>query len=268
VLAVRKRLSAGVRVRFALTLDDLALRVIAVATERAAPSLDEFCARLSLDDLYLATACARDESAAWEEFAGRFFAFIREFARGTVRDPIATDTADQVIADLWQRKKIARYEGRSRLRTWLGAVVAHAALNAGARERSHEPLEEAGLDAAAPTAPAEAETGAGGAVGGVLVEALEKVAAEDRLVLLLYYEEELTLERIAGGLGISIAGVSRRLKRARERVRASMDAIAGLRYGMSADGLRHGVDLARVEFDLAAALGGRAAAKRNAKRGV
>jgi RNA polymerase sigma factor (sigma-70 family) len=265
---VRKRLASSVRVRFAATLDALAARIVDLARGHGTPP-EDFAARLSLDDLYLATACAGDEAAAWEEFGDRFFRFIRDFARRTVREPLAVDTADQVIADLWQRKKIARYEGRSTLRTWLGAVVAHAALNAGARERVGVPLDSPRSQAAAARMVADPHAGAGVDVARMVIEALRDVPTEDRLVLLLYYEQELTLEQIGRGLGLSIAAVSRRLKRARERVRASLDVVAGARFGTSADGLRRGVDLGRVEYDLAAALGGRqAAAKGNDKRGV
>lgn len=85
--------------------------------------------RLSLDDLYLATACARGDDKAWKECAERYFGFIRDFARRYLPKVEAAELADQVIVDLWERGKMGRYEGRSSLKTWLGAVVAHAALN-------------------------------------------------------------------------------------------------------------------------------------------
>jgi hypothetical protein len=51
-----------------------------------------------------------------------------------------------VIADLWQRGKIARYEGRSTLRTWLGTVVANAAVNASRSRRTVGLHEDAAAD--------------------------------------------------------------------------------------------------------------------------
>src|SRR5207244_7955291 len=45
-------------------------------------------------------------------------------------------SAAELIADLWQHRKIERYEGRSSLRTWLATVVAHAAVNAGKAART------------------------------------------------------------------------------------------------------------------------------------
>ena len=120
-----------VRARFEVDLHVFSTRVQEIAERRqASVSVEAFIGSLCLDDLYLATACAAGDEPAWNEFGARFFAFIRDFARRVIRDPAASDVADAVIADLWQRKKLARYEGRSTLRTWLGAIVAHAAINA------------------------------------------------------------------------------------------------------------------------------------------
>src|ERR1041384_2246805 len=103
--------SARIRVRFGLTAAEFTDRVAVLVTP-AADSLDAFEAaidRLSLDDLYLATACSRGDEA--------HFNFIGRFARRSWREPWASDVGDAVIAELWTRDKMARYEGRSTLRT-------------------------------------------------------------------------------------------------------------------------------------------------------
>jgi hypothetical protein len=134
-----------VHVRFALDASTFTERLLELG--RAAPSdrtPEEHVRRLSLDDLYLASACAQGEESAWEECLARHGDFVRGFARRFLREPAASDVADQVIADLWERRKMARYEGRSALRTWLGAIVAHAALNAVKADRRWLPLEGEG----------------------------------------------------------------------------------------------------------------------------
>ena len=105
-----------VRVRFSLDAEAFADHLAAFAGS-AAPGTppEDHVRRLSLDDLYLAAACARGEDAAWEECIARHGAFIRDFARRFLREPAASDVADQVVADLWQRGKMARYQGRSTL---------------------------------------------------------------------------------------------------------------------------------------------------------
>jgi hypothetical protein len=129
------------QVRFRFAIDANAFADHLAASVPSGTSLEDHARRLSLDDLYLAAACARGEEAAWEECLARHGAFIRDFARRFLREPAASDVADQVVADLWQRGKMARYQGRSTLRTWLGSIVAHAALNAMQAGRRTMPLE-------------------------------------------------------------------------------------------------------------------------------
>src|SRR5438034_4928352 len=129
---------ANVRFRFVLSREDFERRVLNLARQRAPagvlPSL--FAGRLSLDDYYLATACAGGDEEAWAELIAAHRGFVHRFARRILREPEASDLAAELIADLWQHRKIERYEGRSSLRTWLGTVVAHAAVNAGKAART------------------------------------------------------------------------------------------------------------------------------------
>lgn len=53
-----------------------------------------------------------------------------------------------------------------------------------------------------------------------------------------------------------LATLSRRLKRTRQALRTSIDAMSRARAGASADVLRAGLDLGQLDLDLAAALGG------------
>ena len=81
-------------------------------------------------------------------------------------------SAAELIADLWQHRKIERYEGRSSLRTWLATVVAHAAVNAGkaARTRArhaHRRVEEEVGARLARRAQGELEVGAVHGVAGL-----------------------------------------------------------------------------------------------------
>jgi len=249
-----------VRFRFALDAEAFADRVAAFAVA-AAPGTppEEHARRLSLDDLYLAAACAHGEDAAWEECLARHGAFIRDFARRFLKEPAASDVTDQVIADLWERGKMARYQGRSTLRTWLGSIVAHAALNALKAARRTLPLEQeedGGYRSQAPGAP---DTGAGqdrSLLEELVKEAMEGVPAGGKLLLLLYYEQGLTLDEMAAVVGGSKAALSRKLQRTRDELRASIDSISRRRAGSSAASLRAGIDLGRLELDLGRLLGG------------
>ena len=260
--------ASQVRVRFALdasTFTELLLELALAASSDRTP--EEHVRRLSLDDLYLASACAQGEESAWEECLARHGGFVRGFARRFLREPAASDVADQVIADLWERRKMARYEGRSTLRTWLGAIVAHAALNVVKADRRWLPLESEGpgprRQEHSGSRPDVAATEDRSLFESLVREAMEGLPAEDKLLILLHYEQDLTLDEMAIAVGGSKAGLSRRLKGARERLRASIDSLAQSRTGLSAETLRSGIDLRRLQLDLGTILGGATAERKH-----
>ena len=184
-------IAAQVRLRFGVTGEQLADRTIGLA-RAAHRSAEEFIPRLHLDDLYLAAACAEGDDRAWAECERAHFAFIRDFARRFLPDAAARDLADQVIADLWQRRKIGRYEGRSTLRTWLGTVVANAAINAGRTRRTFVPIEADADDSRTSTSrgsvvadPAQLESER--ALASIVAESVAALPAEEKLLVQLYY---------------------------------------------------------------------------------
>jgi RNA polymerase sigma factor (sigma-70 family) len=247
---------ARVALRFSVTAERLAERVTALAAVAGVSALDH-ARRVALEDLYLATACAAGDDDAWAECERVHFGFIRSFARRFLPDAGARDLADQVIADLWQRGKIGSYAGRSSLRTWIGTVVTHAALNA--RKVSHpvvalDPAEfhQHGRrqDAHSSASPGPEDTDATRILSDLVSRAVAALPTEDKLLLQLHYEEGLTLQQMEVALRASKATLSRRLKRTRESLRRALDDLASGTYGTSAEIIRQRLSLDRVELDL------------------
>lgn len=251
---VQALVSSAVRIRFALTSDAFVLHVLNVARALGGDApLSETAARLSLDDLYLAAACAAGDDRAWTEFMERYRDFIHRFARRALKEADATDLADEVIADLWKRRKIGRYAGRSSLKTWLGTVVSYAAINAAKAKQ----VREADPNAVVP-APPDPERQIGdnersAVLARLLADSIARQPNDDRLLMLLYYEQALTLDQIGALIGLSKAAVSRRLARIRTAVLDAANALALQRLGTSARSLASGLDLSQVELDLRAA---------------
>ncbi|HTO88203.1 MAG TPA: sigma-70 family RNA polymerase sigma factor [Thermoanaerobaculia bacterium] len=247
------RASTSVRFRFALDRNAFALRVAEVLSNYAPAIADRarLLASLALDDLYLATACANGEEKAWQEVESAHFPFIRDFAlRCARRDPPAGDVAETVIAELWERGKIRQFAGRSSLRTWLGAVVAHTAVNA--LKRSERTVSLEGEEQATPVgaSPGPADEVLARALSEAAARAIGTLDSSDKLLLLFYYEQEMTLEQMERVLGKSKATLSRRLERVRGRLRSWIERHAGR---SRADD----IDLGRVTLDLARALSAR-----------
>jgi RNA polymerase sigma factor (sigma-70 family) len=256
-----------VRIRFALGIEEFAARVQELAKTHigvAERSLLDQAARLALDDLYLATACLRNDERGWNELATTHFDFMRGFARRFLAPPAARDVADDVIADLWERGKLRQYEGRSTLRTWLGTVVAHAALNSRKSMSRLVPLDgESARALELKTARFEciepANEQAAALLRQMFSEAVRDLSPESKLLLQLYYEQGLTLDQLCVTMHASSAALSRRLKRTREELRAAIESRSRRQTGASAEALRAGLDLGRIELDLGQLLGSEAA---------
>lgn len=259
-----------VRLRFALTAEQFAQILIVRAREAAcAADPTPWLRLLSLDDLYLAQACARHDERAWAECASLHFAFMREFAGRFLRSDDAGEVTDRVIAELWEKRKLAGYAGRSSLRTWLGSVVTNAAIQAGKTIKRREAAvesESAIVERLPVVSPEDRE--AARLLADVTVEAIEALPPDEKLLLLLHYEQGLSLDLMAPLLATSKATLSRRLKRLRDDMRASIERVARQKYGATATEVWGRVDLSRIDLDLSALLQGKRDVKGNGGNGV
>lgn len=163
----------------------------------------------------------------------------------------AADVVDAVLADLWTRRRLEQYEGRSALGTWLGAVVINAALNARRSSGAREARDLAASAFVAPPRPGAQE--ANEDLIAVLIDAIASLSGEMKVLVLMYYEQELTLDAIGIVLGCSKSTLSRTLRQAREAIAAEADRLARQRHGRTLDELRRGIDVSTLEWDLRAA---------------
>jgi RNA polymerase sigma-70 factor (ECF subfamily) len=241
-----------VEIRFSLTADALVDRVVTLAG-LAQDQID----RLVLDDLYLATACAAGDENAWREVEQKHFAFMRDFAARFLPRTAAEDLAADVVADLWQRRKIGQFEGRSSLRTWLGAVVTRASLNAMASAQPALQRELPETEALRHSVVADHDSAAEGRrLARFVRTAIDRLDSESKLLLLFHYEQGLSLDQMEPIFAASKATLSRRLKRVREELRAAVERLAAEQGGpAAAAALGRGIGRAHTEFDLAALLG-------------
>jgi len=263
------------------------------AAQPSSGAIQNYLETLHHADLALACACGAGSEAAWEFFVAQFRQELYRAARAVTGsagagDADARELADSLYADLYglresdgQRKSLFDYfHGRSKLGTWLRAILAQRHVDAIRRARKLEPLEdETGRERAEITD--QIAAGAPAAVGAsnvsratpgdppdpdrtkyltVLQEALAAVLASleprDRLRLAYYYADERTLAEIGRLLGEHEATVSRKLERTRRAIRDRVDA--ALREGkrLSEAQVQLCYDYAREEwpFDLAAPL--------------
>lgn len=210
----------------------------------AAAELTAYLESLHVEDLALACACSDGNEQAWEHFIERYRQDLYAAARaiiGQADEARARDLADSLYAELYglesrgagaeakRRSLFDYFHGRSKLSTWLRAVLAQRnvdALRACQRTESLDEKEELealhGRKRDAPPDPDRARYLA--MLQAALTEALAALNARDRLRLAYYYVQELTLAQIGRILGEHEATTSRHLDRIRRELRQSVEA--------------------------------------------
>jgi RNA polymerase sigma-70 factor (ECF subfamily) len=189
--------------------------------------------QLHHEDLFLATACSRGNRIAWEHFTDEFLPLLKGFAAQACRnlgesEDLAHDLLGVLIGD---SKKMASYDGRGSLASWLRVAVARAAIDRFRRTRREESLEEAieeGREPPATTSTKGFQTEAldarwGSVLSTTLKEEIEILPPRDRLLLSLYYLEEVPLKTIGLHFGVHEATVSRWLDKIRSGIRRGVE---------------------------------------------
>ena len=207
-----------------------------------------FTERLHTRDLYLATCCAERVDAAWQRFEALYHKYVRELVRALCpRTLQALDVGEGMLVDLFLpdrsgESRIASYDGRSSLATWLHVIVAHRVANE--RVRKWNNLERPGEipDIADNTAIGELEAGMRAARYGQAIEeslrkACEALSPREREMLLWRYQRGLLLEEMAHLLSVHPSTVFRQLVRLQERLRKHVVTTLASKYGFAEDAI-------------------------------
>ena len=243
-----------------LSRDCLTTR-IGVAVEkyllRDAPNTQEaeicaFIDELQADDLCLIVACERGDEKAWTDLVERFTPTVRSAARSaSSNEDAAEDLAQSIWAELYGLRarndgrpasKLAYYSGRGSLAGWLRAVVAQLAVDSFRKQSKLVQTEE---DAEFDRLAQEVHVAEGRpALAGMqnpeesmsnrfaqtemqqaLSKSVQELNAEDRLLVKLYYFDNLRLREAGAVLGVHEATASRRLTRIQTELRKQVSEI-------------------------------------------
>ncbi len=227
---------------------------------------------LHLSDLALACACSDGSEHAWEQFVAQFRPELYRAGRAIAGESRGRELADSLYAELYgletregrRRSLFDYFYGRSKLSTWLRAVLAQRHVDELRRTRRVESLDQgAPLEARADTensaAPDPDRTRYLALLQAALSEALAALDPRDRLRLAYYYVEELTLAQIGRLLSEHEATVSRKLDRARLKVRRQVESALREKKRLSEAQVRLCYEYAQEEwpFDLTRVLSAR-----------
>jgi RNA polymerase sigma-70 factor, ECF subfamily len=144
---------------------------------------------------------------------GQNVQFVWRVLRGMgVSDALVEDAVQDVFVVVHRR--LAQFDGRHAIRTWLFAIayrVAREHMRRARRVRQQEPLEHQLRDAA----PMPDESAERSQALRVLSELLDRLDDEKRAVLVLTDIEGMTAQEIAAATGVGLNTVYTRLRRAR-----------------------------------------------------
>lgn len=250
--------------RWGLTVDRFHETLARVASRRftgappAPRDVEAYLETLHLEDLALARGCADGLDIAWEAFVDRYWRDATRAARSIAGDAEGDEIADALLADLFargtpgsaRRPLFDYFHGRSRLATWLRALLSQRhvdRLRATRRLTSFEDGEAEAWPAADP-APDDQPGRLGGHVERALDAALAALPPRDRLRLACYHADDMTLAAVGRMLGEHEATVSRKLQKTRDQIKAAIDAVL-------TNELRLGPDERRACFEQAIQLG-------------
>ncbi len=209
---------------------------------------------LYIEDLALATACREASEPAWEHFVSRFRSDLYSAARAICRhdEAAARELADSLYAELFgagrgassersrgggqqgsgERRSLFDYfHGRSKLATWLRAILSQRFVDSVRASRRTESLDDeqteqevisiGGRRVAPESDPDRARYLS--LLQVALTSALAALPPHERLRLAYYYVQDLTLAEIGRLLDEHEATVSRHLDRTRGKLRKQVE---------------------------------------------
>lgn len=202
----------------------------------------ELFARLHVEDLALARACAAGNDRAWQVFMLRFREKLYDAGRQITRDDATgRELADSLYADLYgtqnregrRQSKLLSYGGRGSLGGWLRTVLAQEYINHYRKQRRLVSLDRECEEGAQFPAPAVAETtSVDERLEQAVDEALRSLAIEDRFILASYFLDERTLAEIARALSVHESTISRKVEKLTKSLRKQIVKTLA-RMGMS-----------------------------------
>ena len=230
----------------------------------------EFLASLNADDLCLATACAKGDEQAWEDFFREYRSYLVSVARTMTQDAGAAEQlADSTFAELYGLResggsrvsKFSFYSGRGSLRGWLRAVVFqlsadhHRQTSRLVQTEEPEEMDRMVLAAATPERKVTSDLDYvqqryRDAISAALQQAISELEPRERLLLAYYYYDEMTLREIGQLFDVHEATISRWLTKVQKRLRKLVEKGLARDHRFNRREVTEAIEMAAEQMDL------------------
>ena len=133
------------------------------------------------------------------------------------------EPAEDLVQETWMRvlERAAQYDGQSRFEPWLFAIARNLAFDW--LRRQPQPGPESGAEFAAPDGQSPFVSAAKSEDAARLAAALGELEPIYREALLLRFQEELSLQEIAGVAGAPVSTISSRIHRGLAMLRSRLE---------------------------------------------
>ena len=187
-----------------------------------------FWRALHLEELATARGCALGRESAWRRFLAQYQEKLTRAAVEMTRSAaLGEELASALYSELFgltehegkRWSPLLGYSGRGSLMGWLRAIMAQRCV-----DQYRKIGRETALNETEPPAPVseQIELKRLQDLRVALKMTLSGASAEERFLLAAYYLDQHTLEEISGVLRVHVATVSRKLKRATDRLRKQL----------------------------------------------
>jgi RNA polymerase sigma-70 factor (ECF subfamily) len=189
---------------------------------------ETFWRALHLEELAIARGCALGRESAWRHFLAQYQDKLTRAAVEMTRSAaLGEELASALYSELFgltehegkRWSPLLGYSGRGSLMGWLRAILAQRRV-----DQYRKIGRETALDEIEPAAAVseQIELKRLEDLRVALKKTLSGASAEERFLLSAYYLDQHTLEEISGVLRVHVATVSRKLKRATDRLRKQL----------------------------------------------
>lgn len=171
------------------------------------------------DDAITSLVVAGRTGEAFDRLVPAYRRRVYGLAYSILRDRAAAeDLAQEVFVKLWQ--VLPKYDGRAQLSTWIYAITRNSAISALRARRRTASMSDAAVQLEAEGIAAEPAAEDATA----LWRQVDALPEKQRQAVILYYQDERSVEEVAAMMGIPVNTVKTQLHRARASLAAALGA--------------------------------------------